>query len=83
MLLSCVSQTKIIICFVRSVFSFRHVEWHDAGCDQDPEAGHHVSRGLPAGGSDHEEAAARQTGASLRRGVGGAHLHRDGIHGQR
>lgn len=61
----------------------RHVERHHQGGHQDPEAGHHVPGGLPAGGPDHEEAAARQAGAAVRRGLRGAHLHRDRVHGQR
>lgn len=34
----------------------RHVEWYHQGGHKDAEAGHHVARGLPARGSDHEEA---------------------------
>ena len=59
------------------------MERHDARGHQDPEAGHHVPRGLPDGGAGHEEAAAREAGAAVRRGVGGAHLHRHRVHGPR
>ena len=61
----------------------RHVERHHQGGHQDPEARHHVARGLPAGGPDHEEAPPRQAGAAVRRGLRGAHLHRDRVHGER
>ncbi|KAG7249932.1 hypothetical protein CRUP_000789, partial [Coryphaenoides rupestris] len=58
-----------------------NVERDDARCHQDSEAGHHVPGGLPAGGAGHEEAAAREAGAAVRRGVRGAHLHRHRVHG--
>lgn len=47
----------------------RHVERHHQGSSQDSEAGNHVPRGFPGGGSDHEETPARQAGAALRRRV--------------
>lgn len=59
----------------------RHVERHHQGGHKDAEAGHHVARGLPPRGSDHEEAPARQTGSSLCCGVRGAHLYRHRVHG--
>lgn len=47
----------------------RHVERHHQGGHKDAENGHHVARGLPPRGPDHEEAPTRQAGAPLRRGV--------------
>lgn len=47
----------------------RHVERHHQGSGEDSEAGNHVPRGLPGGGSDHEETPPRQAGAALRRRV--------------
>lgn len=58
----------------------RHVEQQHEGGGEDAEARHHVPEGLPGGGAGHEVAATRQAGAAVRRGVGGAHLHRDRVH---
>lgn len=58
----------------------RHVERQHKGGGEDAEAGYHVPEGLPGGSADHEAAATRQAGAAVRRGVGGAHLHRDRVH---
>lgn len=58
----------------------RHVERHHQGSGEDSEARNHVPRGLPGGGSNHEEASARQAGAALRRRVWGAHLHYHWVH---
>lgn len=61
----------------------RNVERHHQGGGEDSEARYHVPRILPGGGSDYEETPPRQAGAALRRGVGGAHLHRHRVHGPR
>lgn len=61
----------------------RLLERHHQGGHKDAEAGHHVAWGFPPGGPDHEETQARQTGASIRGCVWGAHLHCHRIHVQR
>lgn len=58
----------------------RHVERYHQGSSEDSEARNHVPRGLPGGGSDHEETAPRQAGAALRRCVRGTHLHYHGVY---
>lgn len=64
-------------------FYWRDLEWHHSSGYKNSEAWDHVSRGLSAGGSSHEETAPWEVGAAVRCGFRGADLHRNWIHVQR
>lgn len=69
-----------------SSFDLCHIsllQQHNHSGGEDPEAWHYDGRGLHGGSQRHEDAAARQAGAALRRSHRDTtHLHHHGIHGK-